>query len=79
MIVPPEKLDPSTLRSLLESFIHREGTDYGDRELDLREKLQNLQTQLARGEVVIVYDEASCSVNILRRAQYQALNIHGES
>lgn len=72
MIIPPEKLDPSTLDSLLESFITREGTDYGSEELTLQQKLENLKSQLTSGGVVISYDELSESLNLVPKDQHRA-------
>ncbi|HDL5154992.1 TPA: YheU family protein, partial [Mannheimia haemolytica] len=38
MIIPWQELEESTLHNILDSFILREGTDYGERELSLAEK-----------------------------------------
>ena len=38
MIIPWEELEESTLYNVLDSFILREGTDYGRQELSLEEK-----------------------------------------
>lgn len=73
MIVPPERLAPETLNALLESYVHREGTDYGEREASLEGRLGQLREQLRCQEVLLVFDEATESCNLLTRAQYQAL------
>jgi len=65
MIIPPEKLTEEVLKNLLESYITREGTDYGDRELSLEEKVQTLLPRVYLGEILITYDEASQSVNLI--------------
>nr|WP_086940681.1 YheU family protein [Thaumasiovibrio occultus] len=68
MIIPWQQINPETLQSLLESFVLREGTDYGDVELTLEEKVANLKTLVENGEAVIVYSELHESVDIkLRR------------
>ncbi|MGL5266903.1 MAG: YheU family protein, partial [Plesiomonas shigelloides] len=33
MIIPWQQLEPETLNNLLESFVLREGTDYGQQEM----------------------------------------------
>ncbi len=63
--VPMEALPQDVLRSLLEEFVTRDGTDYGAQELALEEKVENLRRQLARGEARIVFDPESESVNIV--------------
>ncbi len=68
MIIPPEKLATESLRGIVESFIIRDATDYGETELDLDEKVNRLLPQVISGEVVIVYDEDSESVNLIPKA-----------
>jgi hypothetical protein len=55
------------LRAVVESFVLREGTDYGERELSLEEKVERVIVQLKRGEVQIVFDPESETVSIVRR------------
>lgn len=66
VFVPHEALAPGTLRAVIESFVLREGTDYGERELTLDEKLARVHRQLQRGEVRIVFDPGSRSIDIVR-------------
>ena len=37
--VPWDRLAPETLRQVIESFVHREGTDYGEQEASLERKV----------------------------------------
>ncbi|MDU3718311.1 MAG: YheU family protein, partial [Klebsiella michiganensis] len=39
MIIPWQDLDPETLDNLIESFVLREGTDYGEHERSLTDKV----------------------------------------
>nr|BFF12571.1 hypothetical protein GCM10025699_38740 [Microbacterium flavescens] len=39
MIIPWQDLDPETLDNLIESFVLREGTDYGEHERSLADKV----------------------------------------
>lgn len=64
MIIPWQSLEPSTLDNVLDSFILREGTDYGERELTLAEKRENLLAQLKADKVVIVWSELHQSLDI---------------
>ncbi len=65
VFIPHTELAPDTLRRLVESFILREGTDYGEREVSLRQKLAQVYRQLDRGEARIVFDPGSQSVDII--------------
>ncbi|HDL1290429.1 TPA: YheU family protein [Mannheimia haemolytica] len=64
MIIPWQELEESTLHNILDSFILREGTDYGERELSLAEKRERLLTQLKADKVVIVWSELHESLDI---------------
>lgn len=66
MIIPYEAIDTETLQSLVESFVLREGTDYGEVEISLQDKVDEIIAQLAQGEVVIEYSEEHESVNIIQ-------------
>ncbi len=62
--VPVAELAPETLRALVESFVLREGTDYGVQEVPLSAKVAQVLRQLQRGEARIVFDPATESVDI---------------
>ena len=63
--VPHGELAPATLRAVIESFVLREGTDYGERDVSFASKVADVQRQLERREAVIVYDPVSDSVDIV--------------
>lgn len=67
MIIPVEKLSADAVHGLIEEFITREGTDYGEVELALPEKVEQVKAQLARGDVVVVFDVVMESVSIKTR------------
>ena len=64
MEIPYQELKTETLESLIESFILREGSDYGDGEFSLQDKVDHIHAQLKGGKAVIVYDleMESCSI-----------------
>jgi uncharacterized protein YheU (UPF0270 family) len=68
MVVPHTELGADLLRAVVESFVLREGTDYGEREHSLDEKVARVIRQLERGEAQIVFDADTESVGIVRRA-----------
>lgn len=57
MIIPYKDLEPETLIGLVESFILREGTDYGDAEVSLKAKTEQIVSQIRQGKILIVYSE----------------------
>ena len=63
--VPPEELSQSTLTAVIESFVLREGTDYGERDVPFETKVMQVRRQIERGEARIVYDPVSESVDIV--------------
>lgn len=71
MIIPWEQIDPATLYNLIESFVLREGTDYGEREQSLQQKVADVLRQVQSGEVVLVWSELHESINIMPRGQFR--------
>ncbi len=65
MIIPHEQLSAQALQGLIEDFVTRDGTDYGEQEASLATKVIQVQRQLLRGEIVIVFDEQTESVSLL--------------
>ena len=63
--VEPDDLAPDTLRAVIESFVLREGTDYGLHETSLDDKVAQVLTQLRTGKAHIVFDPATESVTIV--------------
>ena len=70
MIIPWQDLDPETLDNLIESFVLREGTDYGEQERSLEQKVSDVKRQLKSGDVVLVWSELHETVNIMPRKQF---------
>jgi uncharacterized protein YheU (UPF0270 family) len=63
--VPYTALSGDLLRAVAESFVLREGTDYGEREASFEAKVMGVIRQLERGEAQIVFDPKTDSVNIV--------------
>lgn len=70
MIIPYEQLDKDTLNNLIEAFVLQEGTDYGEQEKTLEEKVADVHQALVKGEVVIVFSELHETVNIMPKDQF---------
>ncbi|MBF4283164.1 YheU family protein [Vibrio anguillarum] len=67
MLIPWQHIAPETLDNLIETFVLREGTDYGEQEVPLHQKIEQIKKQLATGEAIIVYSELHESVDIQLR------------
>ena len=67
MIIPWQDLSPDTLDNLIESFVLREGTDYGEHERSLEQKVSDVKRQVKSGDVVLVWSELHETVNIMPR------------
>ena len=65
--VPYGELPPELLHAVVESFVLREGTDYGEREFSLEDKVAGVIRQLKKGEAKILFDPESESVTIAVR------------
>jgi len=64
--VPHAHLSPDALLGVIEAFVLREGTDYGEREFTLEQKIAHVRVQLERGDAQIIFDPDSASIDIVR-------------
>jgi len=64
MDIPFKELETETLTAIIEEFISREGTDYGQQEYSLEKKVQQVMNQLQRGEIVVTFDPESQSCDL---------------
>ena len=68
VVVPHAELAADVLRAVVESFVLREGTDYGEHEISLDDKVARVIAQLERGEAHILFDPETESVAIVAGA-----------
>ena len=55
MIIPQHMLSPEALLRVIDAFVTREGTDYGEHDISLATKVLQVRKQLDEGTAVIVY------------------------
>jgi uncharacterized protein len=67
MIIPQSAISSEALLGIIKEFVTREGTEYGAVEVTLETKIKQVQRQLDRGDVVIVFDEASESIDLVSK------------
>lgn len=65
MIIPHDRLSQTALQGLIEEFVTREGTDTGYTDGSMDQSVEMVIRQLNRGDVFIVYDEATQTANIV--------------
>lgn len=71
VLIPKEKIPKQTLMALVEAFVLREGTDYGDVEYLLEEKKQQVLKQIQSGDVVVTFDFVTESASLMTKKEYQ--------
>lgn len=69
--IPCDRLPPATLQALIEEFATRLGTDYGENEVSLIEKISQIENLLRAKQVVIVFDENTESCDIVSTELWQ--------
>ena len=65
MRIPWQDIEPETLTRLIEQFVLMEGTEYGEHDVPLATKVEQVRQQLKNGKALIVYSELHESVNIV--------------
>ena len=65
--IPAEQLSADTLQAVIEEFITREGTDYGQSDYTLAQKVAQVRRQLDNGKAVICYDPVTESCTLLSK------------
>ena len=69
IIVPWKELPQDTLTNLIEEFVTRDGTDYGDQEIPTSTKVEQVRNQLKKQEAFVVFDEVTESVSVMGKEQ----------
>jgi uncharacterized protein len=67
LIIPHEQLSTEALQGVVEDFVTRDGTDYGETEVALETKVSQVLNQLHSGKAVIVFDQKTETCNILKK------------
>jgi len=64
--IPHDQLSTEALQGVVEEFVTRDGTDYGEVEIPLETKIAQVMVQIRSGKAVIVFDQETESCTILR-------------
>ena len=63
-IIPVNKLSPEALQAVIEEFISRDGTDYGEIEVSQEVKFRQVKHELENGLAVLIFDDETETINI---------------
>ncbi|MEY2680747.1 MAG: hypothetical protein RL661_978 [Pseudomonadota bacterium] len=74
VIIPHHSLDPDTLSAMLEEFVTRDGTDYGEYDANLPLRVIKVRSQLESGKAVIVFDTDEETFSILPRDAIEGIH-----
>ncbi|HQP56700.1 MAG TPA: YheU family protein [Syntrophorhabdus sp.] len=64
-IIPVNRLSPVALQGVIEEYVTRDGTDYGDAEISLEQKIKYVRDRLKDGSAVLIFDDKTETTNIL--------------
>lgn len=70
MIIPFDQIEADTLDNLIQAFVLREGTEYGETEYSMEEKVAQVKQQLINKQAVIVFSELHETVDIVPSDQF---------
>lgn len=69
MIIPVNEIRSELLEAIIEQYVLGEGTDYGEREYSLAEKVAHVRGQLENGQAFVVYSQVHDTVHIMSREE----------
>jgi uncharacterized protein len=62
--IPVNRLSPEALQGVIEEFISRDGTDYGEIEVSRETKFKQVKYKLETGSAVLIFDDETETTNI---------------
>jgi uncharacterized protein len=62
--IPINELSPEALKGVIEEFISRDGTDYGEIEVPRETKFRQVKYKLENGLAVLIFDDETETTNI---------------
>jgi uncharacterized protein len=62
--IPVDRLSPEALQGVIEEFISREGTDYGEVDVSQETKFRQVKYKLENGSAILIFDDETETTNI---------------
>ena len=63
--VPYDRINPETLRNMIQEFVTRDGADWGEAGCTLEDKVEQVLRQMRDKKVKVVFDLTSQTANIV--------------
>jgi uncharacterized protein YheU (UPF0270 family) len=76
VVIEPEQLSVEALQGVIEEFITREGTDYGDGEWSLADKVKQVRAALRAGNAQIIFDPHAETCTLMTREEIRQLEVN---
>ena len=69
--IPYDRLQPATLRAVIEEFVTRDGAIHGHSDVTLDKQIEQVHKLLHKGDAVLMYDEddGGCTIVLKRDLQ----------
>lgn len=71
--IPMAALSADALLGMIDAFILREGTDYGVNEVSHESKVKQIEKQLNRGDIKIVFDPNTDTATLITKNEWKKL------
>jgi uncharacterized protein YheU (UPF0270 family) len=72
-------LDPATLLRVVEDLVSRDGTDYGEVEKTLDQKVATLMRRLTNGDAKLVFDAETETIGLMTAEDLRRIGAAAES
>lgn len=69
--IDPRAISDEALQNIIESFVLREGTDYGAQEVSLQTKMEQVRRQLEKKEIKIYFDQVTQTVSLVKNGKFK--------
>lgn len=69
--IPYQSLSVVALTGIVEEFASRDGTDYGEYEYSLSDKVKQVENQLKAGHLILLFDPVSESCQLINRRDWK--------
>jgi uncharacterized protein YheU (UPF0270 family) len=63
--IPIKKLSKRALKGVIDEFISRDGTDYGEIEVSPATMFETVKSKLENGSAILIFDDDTETTNIL--------------
>lgn len=69
--IPYQSLSAVALEGIVEEFASRDGTDYGEVECSLSDKVRQVEAQLKAGQLTLLFDPVSQSCQLINSKDWK--------